>query len=37
MSVPAFHVVVLQQEASAVLGDDMLDDPVYNPDVAVGQ
>jgi len=27
----------LQQEASAVLGDDMLDDPVYNPDVAVGQ
>lgn len=29
---PALDIV----EASGVFGDDMLDDPVYNPDVAVG-
>ena len=36
-SVFTFRLVVQRQESSAIYGDDMLDDPVYNPDVAVGQ
>jgi len=36
-SVFTFYLVVHRQESSAIYGDDMLDDPIYNPDVAVGQ